>query len=195
VKSCRSCQRETFKDDEYFRNTIVLREDVYDHPAVKALLPTVWRSLSNSKARGLRQSFSKSVRMVNVVTPTGIYVESKPAMDVDLARLNRVASRILRGLFFKVTGSVLPDGYVAQAYQSSGFCPADPDVTAQFLAEIQNVIRRPQTISLGGNVFDCWRGHVEANPHISLWVMVFYKKVSFLGLTGLPEHMPRTGAV
>src|SRR5262245_822652 len=45
VPCCTPCNEEASKDDEYFRLMVAIRQDTGDHPEVKKLLPTIYRSL------------------------------------------------------------------------------------------------------------------------------------------------------
>src|SRR5689334_23286824 len=52
VPSCKKCNSGASKDDEYFRNILVLRKDLEGHPAIQDLLVTVRRSLARPDHRG-----------------------------------------------------------------------------------------------------------------------------------------------
>jgi hypothetical protein len=191
VSACHNCHRVTTKDDEYFRNTIALRDDVYDHPGAKAILPAIWRSLEKPKALGLRKSFVRAVSMVDDFTKSGIYLGKRPAYDVSLDRLNVVASRILRGLFSVVSEARLPSNYGADAYEASGFRAANSQGIDELHEMCRTVLSNPIAIERGDSVFACWWAPTDLDKNTSLWIMAFFKKIAFIGFTGPAERLPK----
>lgn len=93
VPCCLDCNKDTSKDDEYFRMMLVMRRDV-KHPAVPKLLDTVHRGLGKPRKRGMLYGLLRSMRSVSVKTHAGLYIGRAMAYDVDLERLGRVADRI-----------------------------------------------------------------------------------------------------
>ena len=67
VRACMPCNRGASKDDEYFRQCLVLAEQTRGHlEATKGRAP-VFRSLNREVAPGLQASFGQSMRRVTPI--------------------------------------------------------------------------------------------------------------------------------
>ncbi len=181
VPACTDCNTSAKLDDEYFRLMVSMREDVHGEADVQAVLPAVLRSLQNPAAIGFRAGFLRSLCDVNVVTPAGLYTGIRPGYNVNLARMDRVAARIVRGLFYHETGLRLPDGYDAAAYSSDGIRPELHAGLRTVFEPLVNTI--PKSI---GRVFSYWCGFKE-DPNASAWVLLFYRRVLFICMTAPKE--------
>lgn len=188
VKACYGCHDGTNEDDEYFRNTLIMRADMAGNAAVQDLLPAFARSLDNPEAPGLLTSTARSLRHVDVITQGGLYIGKRLAYDVNLRRLTRVAARIVRGLFSKLTDGRLPSDYVVHAYELGGFSPVDRGTADLFRANCSVVLARPPAL-IKGSVFKCWWAPSDKDKHTSMWIMVFFGKAVFFGLTGQESQL------
>ena len=84
VPACPKCHsQQTSRDDEYFRNTLNVREDLSKHPGVLKVQPVVLRSFSNPNKSGMLGEFLKSIRLIEQVTPAGIIIKNKIAASQD----------------------------------------------------------------------------------------------------------------
>lgn len=123
--------------------------------------------------------------MVNILSPSGLYIGRQLGIRVDGSRLKRSIARITKGLYFHVTGEIL-----SPSTSVMGFTPDEfdrEDMKALFTMFVNNLRTFPQT-SIGDGVFS-FRCHVyEVDPSASYWLFVFFDSVGFLGLTG-----PRPG--
>ena len=100
VPSCFPCNNGSSKDDEDFRLKIAIREDIADHPAAKLILPSVLRSLSKPNKKGFTKALVDSMREFECMTPAGLYIGKGATYDVNNDRINSVATRIIKGLFY-----------------------------------------------------------------------------------------------
>lgn len=194
VPSCPECHgqnKEVSKDDEYFRLMLTLREDTFNHPDVEKILPTVFRSLEKPDKVGFAKSLMKTTRQVQVRTPSGLYLGIKPSYDVNLTRLDNVARRIAKGLFYHETGHRLPDRYDVVAYSDSGL----RNVNDTYRQHLETTVIRPLVSNapkiIGDQVFIYWAGYTSEDINKSAWLFVFYERVAFLCLTLLKEEMVR----
>src|SRR5262245_36307104 len=108
VPSCEKCNRRFAKDDEYFRNMILMRQDVADHPVAQVLLPKVRRAYARAEGRGRLVSLVNNLRRVPLRTHSGRYAGQGNLYHIDSDRLDRVVARIIRGLYFHETETRLP---------------------------------------------------------------------------------------
>jgi hypothetical protein len=182
VPACKGCNERASKDDEVFRNLLVTRADVGDHPAANRVLSVVMESLARPQAAGLRRAFTSSLMRVDLFSPGGIYLGTRAGYRVDLKRINRVARRTVTGLFFKRTGRRLPDQYRASVSCLSGV----DSVTPKNLPHLQEVLRllgtEPAT-DIGNGIFSYRFRLSEDDPFGSVWLLVFFGRVIFVGGT------------
>jgi len=189
VPACERCNRQAAKDDEYFRLTLVVRADVSEHPQVIRLLPIVMRSLARKEGVGFSRSIGKSLRRVNAVTKSGILLGPQPGIDVSLNRLNNVAKRIIKGLFYRERGFRLPDTHIADAFQESGI-RLDRDGWSELQRMASIAMQSPPKTIAG--VFEYWFANVDDDPNSIFGVLRFFGRVVFIGWTG-PKHLAPKG--
>ncbi len=183
VPSCRSCNGGASDDDEYFRLMLTLREDTHAHPDVQQLLPVVFRSLTKSNKIGFSRALVQGIRETNVLTRSGLFIGKRPVYDVDLDRLDRVAQRIVKGLFYHEQLSRLPDGYEVSAFSASGLSALDKDLKDHIIKNIVDPILQNTPRTIGNNVFTHRVAFAPEDPNLSVWHLIFYEKVAFLCFT------------
>lgn len=87
---------------------MTFRWDVSDHPAAVGPLQSALRSISKSRAAGLRRLFTDTLQSAPIITRGGVYVEEGARFEVDMNRIYGVVQRIIRGLHYKKTGVPIP---------------------------------------------------------------------------------------
>ena len=193
VPSCEPCNSSASMDDEYFRTMLAMRRQVGNHPEVKSVLPAVLRSLSNPKKKRFTRSFLRTLRKLPVRTPSGLYAGTAGTYNVDLTRLDAVAARIAKGLFYKERGYRLPDNYEARSFSNDGL----RDLDSRTIRDLQETILAPlmaqRTKTIGWEVFEYRVSFAESHPNASAWLFRFYNDVMFLVLTA-PRERDSTGA-
>jgi hypothetical protein len=117
VPSCENCNSGDAEDDEYFRFVIVNAAVCDGQPSVEALRHTITRSLAKPEAVGFRSSLLKSIVFPANHDPSGNYDGPNPSGEVDLARMKRIANRILRAFFFiQTNGRHIPDTHEVMTF-------------------------------------------------------------------------------
>lgn len=193
VLSCRKCNAETSRDDEYFRLALTMRDDAGEDPTVQQLLPVVARSLSKPRKIGFRRSFFRSIGDVEVRTPAGVILGSRKGYRVDLTRLERVVRRTALGLFYHHRSSRLPLSYQMVALASrrvAGFRKEQAEKLRQLVLEPLWAV--PEK-SIGNNVFSYRHVFLDTDPNESAWLMVFFGRVSFVCFSGKPREPSNKG--
>ena len=180
VPSCSDCNVGASKDDEYFRLVLSMRHDTGDHPAVKGVQPSVIRSLGREKAIGLRKAVFDSINLRNVRTKSGICLGQENFIDVDLSRLDRVAARIARGLYFHEFNARLPLDRDVVAYSVDELTGTSE--FEKFKITVKDVTRRKPRI-IGNNVFAYWFQPFQEDANATFWVLLFYERVAFICFT------------
>jgi len=189
VPSCKECHSENkqvSQDDEYFRLMLTLCEDTANHPDVEKILPIVLRSLARPDKVGFAKSLIKNMKKVYVRTQSGLYLGTKTSYDVNLTRLDNVAKRIAKGLFYYETGNRLLDEYEVVAYSESGL----QNITEKVKQHLKEKIVRPLMSNspkiIGKQVFSYRVSFSDTDTNASVWLLVFYKCIAFLCMT-LPK--------
>lgn len=187
VPACRDCHsQQTSRDDEYFRNTLNVREDLSKHPEVLKVQPIVLRSFSKPNKAGMLGEFVKSIRLIEQVTPAGIIIKNKLGFEADMVRIRRVVQRIVIGLFYHHRQHRIPVGYDALIFNEESLqtWPAD------YLNEVNKTILQPLLATKaevrGNGVFSYRFAFHPPDPDTIFWILDFYERARFLGQTVPP---------
>jgi hypothetical protein len=181
VPACLECNNRASKDDEYFRLKVALRDDVGDHTDVQALLPKVLRSLQRPDARGFRSAFLSDIRQAEALTPAGLVVGRRTAYDVDLIRLCRVPTRIVRGLFWHQRKYRLSGSHSVETFALAGF-RGNPSALDALRVNVIGPLLLTRPVEVG-TVFSCWSAFLpDGDGNMSAWLLRFYQRVVFVSL-------------
>lgn len=189
VPSCYSCNSNESADDEYLRLMLSLRDDTFEHSDVQQVLPVVYRSLTKPNKVGFSRALFQSIQERNILTSSGIYIGRRQTYDVDLARLDRVAQRIARGLFYHEQHRILPEQYEVFAFSAAGLSNITKDLKDQIITELVDPLLQQTPKTIGNNVFAYRCSFNPEDNNSSVWHFIFYDKVVFLCFTA-----PRDGA-
>jgi hypothetical protein len=183
VPCCNSCRQTQSFDDEYFKNVVVMRQDVAAHPAGARVLDSVHRALARPQNRRFTTSLLRSVTDVEIRSLEGLYLGRGKTYTVDIQRLDRVMRRTLVGLYFHECRERLPDGHVARVLCADGFNTAPEETRSTFKVLADHALAgRPR--SFGDRVFTYWFQHLSDGSGGTLWAFVVYSSVAFVGFTG-----------
>lgn len=170
-------------DDEYFRLALSFRADVYDHPDAKIALASSMRSLQKPTKKRFSRRFLDGIRTVALQSPAGLHLGTAGAYDVDLARLDRVVCRIVRGLFYHERRSRFPIDGTVRSWADDGLIDLDHQVRARLQRNvIEPTLATPPRV-IGNDVLRYWLAYDEAHEYTGAWVLRFYGKVNFLAVT------------
>jgi len=184
VPACSTCNSSASKDDEYFRLTLCLSEQVGTDANARQNRDTIFRSLERDEAVGFRTALVADIRPVRIRTPTGLDLGTRLGFDVDLQRIFGVVERTVRGLFFHEAKRRLDPNYDVRIFSDDTLIENSPEV----LKELRNTIliplaqKSPTVIANGA--FHYRFQITDEDPSVSVWALSFYEGVSFLGLTG-----------
>ena len=182
VAACTSCHDSFKLDDEYFRLVLAIRRDLPDVPSSSFLREQTMRSLRNPEAVGLRASVRAATSRRSVQSKEGIYLGQVLALKVDAARIIRTADRIIRGMFAKLNGMVLPTSHEAAAVlldlQKNDSALLHPD-----FQEALTFLGSNGTHKVYGNVLDVWAARVEDDEYSSMWFVRLHGAFAFIGYT------------
>lgn len=178
VPSCKSCNEGDSKDDEYFRNILVFREDSGSSASGEAVWVTVRRSLSRPQARRFTLSLANSMFDKPVESPGGILLGSASAIRIDRQRVNHVITRITRGLYAHHFGHMMPRTDKVQVYSEEDINHFPTSVAAMLGELVTTTTSRPHHV-IGDDVFEYCYIRVSDDATSSAWAMRFYSSVYY----------------
>lgn len=183
VPACPKCHAQTSKDDEYFRNTLNIREDLSCHPGVLAVQPTVLRSFSNPNKSGMLAEFLKSIRLMAETSPVGNMTKTKFGFEADMVRIRRVVQRILLGLFYHHRAHRIPAGYDALIFNEESL-KSWPAAHFNYVNEtlLQPLLATKPEVR-GNGVFRYRFAFHPQDPDSTFWILDFYEQARFVGHT------------
>jgi len=178
VRSCKSCNGGDSKDDEYFRDILVFREDSGSTPSGEVLWETVRRSLHRPQARRFTQALANAMFDKEIQTPNGILLGSAPAIQIKRKRINRVITRVTRGLYFKHFGHTMPVSDTLLIY-SDDIVDKFPPAVSDMLGELVTITTSQPHHIFGDNVFEYCYCRVDHDSTCSAWAMRFFSSVYY----------------
>ncbi len=181
VPSCADCNRSASGDDEYIRLVCATRREASQNIGASAAWPTAFRGLSKPRKTGMKMAFLDAVRGAVELTVSGPIFEPA-SYEVDLARLDRVMARTIRGLHWHHRGHRLPDDYEVTVWCLDGVPEGDSAQSLRSIVE-RVVMAEPHKLG-GGDVFE-YRIQRAAGgpPDAAVWLLSVYQSTHFLGLT------------
>lgn len=181
VPSCERCNRSWSKDEDYFRLLLVSRADTKGNPVRDKLFPVVRASLTRKEARGLAISFFNGMQTVERVSPAGLYLGSASLFVGEGQRLDRVAGKIVRGLFYHEMNRRLPPDYRVATIHYSRVGEASPGTRSTMLEFVSAVLAtEPRRF---GSAFVYWFLQSPNGWARSHWVLEFYGSREFYCFT------------
>ncbi len=183
VPACARCNSAASNDDEYFRLSLQVRDQMEDHPDVIRSRPTLLRSLERPQKTGMRNAIMKSIVLADLVTPSGLFVKKQWAIETDTERLRRVVTRIMKGLFFHRRNHRLPDHYEALVFNEESVQKWPVETLNLYNENIIKPILSQPGVTIGNQVFTFRFGFHTTDPDTTFWIFTFYQRASFLGLT------------
>jgi hypothetical protein len=185
VQSCDKCNGGASMDDEYFRLNLSIRNSA-TMPAARPVADTALRGLRRELHSNFRTAFFKGLKEVNLCTKSGSFIERGVAYDVDLTRLSKVVTRIVRGLYFYHYNQRLPDWCEVDTWCLDGLNGIN-GVTAENLTALINRLQSNPVAEIGDGVFKYWHCLSDDGGKIdnfcTVWLLVFYESTAFLGIT------------
>jgi hypothetical protein len=181
------CHHTFSKDDEYFRNSLNFLAFWTSKDARRLWKDKVLPSLKRPQAKGLAQSVIGNIIDIKPVALTdlsGLDVVSSKAIEFDRERINRVVSRIARGLYFKCSGIILQPN-----------SPIECDLNIPELRyERQHEEVKQEFTNVGDDIFRYLGPHtLNDNSQVWFW-FVFYDCVNFISIIETASVVSEGGA-
>ena len=176
VPACTKCNSSFSRDDEYFRDTLIMSKECSEHPQAKELLRRVYRNLEREESKGYRLKLADSLSHCLVEYSPGL---PEPGFEnsIDLQRIGNVVSKTVRGLLWSKTGLRLPESYGIIVVPSFNFDFLPTRLMAQ-VAQVEARERRTESerASIGKGAFEhWWAWTTRESDKRSEWVLRFYE--------------------
>ena len=182
LPTCSTCNSGISQDEEYFR--VCLLSQAYGQTEATNLWNgPVFRSLQRREGR-FRKMLANNISPVAVSVPlytnTGAYVGDGSVLRFSVPRVRRVLEKIVRGLYWKHTGTLI--GNVR--FDIYHF---DPAVRYAPEATLPHLRKLAQTFESGGKVLNYSFAIDQHEPRGSVWWLQFYGKPLFMILTDIRD--------
>lgn len=183
VPACRDCNNQASTDDQYFGVIMSLRDELVDHPSMQAISEKVMRGLHSRHGVKLRNEILRTIRPVQPISQSGLFLPQRYAYSVDYARVENFIRRVTKGLFYKTMGSRLPDDYEVRV-----LIPwAMKERTAKEISLWNEFIYKPMVkvpaMVIGNDEFRFKYLYGTEDPNQTVWLFLFFGKVTFVSLT------------
>jgi hypothetical protein len=185
VPCCTKCNNSFGKDVEYFKNMLLLREDVANQPTVKSLADEVQRALLRREKEKFTSNLLNTTKEVEVVTHAGIYAGKKRAYKIDMDIINAVIQRSIRGLYYSHTKRIIPFDYIIRVVEkklSEGLNNHDKN----FIMKLEKTLSMCKEHSIGNNTIKYKFVVSDGEDFCSLWKATFFENVVFWGAVTTP---------
>jgi hypothetical protein len=128
---------------------------------------------------GLRRKIASGFSYKQLTTPSRIHLGRRMALQFDERRFDRVAQKIVRGLYY---------------FEFKETLPPETEVMTLFLsskARFQTAVKYANQLDWGRRqwpgIFEYRRGRVPCAPRESMWLMRFYGNTYFWAISGADE--------
>lgn len=168
IPACEQCNQHTNLDDEYFRNALVMMFDL-DHPQKQQVFADAVLK-SYEKHPGWITHALSNARIQPLLSSSGLWLENRPVLPLDVERFNRGLLKVVKGLFYLIRSKPFPpSGRIALVGVLNTETKPLIDTIEQSLC--------PPTFNFGDDVFE-WR-FSQTQDQITMWKLIFYRSVAF----------------
>lgn len=172
VPICADCNRLKSKDDGYLRDIIVMDMNCSESiPAQNIFNGAVVRSMRKNHSHAVKTAI-RNFKPEPMFSPTGLFLGMAYSYPVDIVRLNKTLSLIVRGLYYQLVGKRLPNDcqFAVQRLNKAEF-----DEHWEHLSENNcNEVRQ-----LGDDIFACIFMHATEENVVSHSWLWFYNCVCY----------------
>lgn len=176
VPSCQDCNLGRSDDDEWFRMIVANRDDLRENQDVQSLLKDIFRSWERPEAFKKLKAITTSLIDMPLFTSDGQYLGNHTVIKVDKERMSEYLKQLIRGLFYHETKTRLTEKVRIGISINFEITPSLQEQAGQYLKG------KPFQV-VGNGLFKYVWNHIEDDPTTGVWLLVFYNKVPFLGIT------------
>jgi hypothetical protein len=181
VPACLKCNSSFSVDDDYFLN-IALDWGASESSDGKGVVGRRLSSMRRAEGRNVWRPFFAKLEAVEVCSPGGLFLANSFAFSLDIGRLIRTVNRIIRGLYFDVTKSLLPVGDYTRAMLFSQYVEKNKE-DPEAIEPMRFIPGLPGRM-IGDATFEFRFCLLDQDSFSSFWYLEFYRRFGFVGKTG-----------
>ncbi len=181
VPSCRPCNVNASKDDEYLRLVLAMREDVTEIADAREAWMASLRGLALPEKSRWLATIKRNITYKDRFHE-GLYLGRASAYNVDLTRLCGSMERIVKGLYWSEFGCRVPDGYTVVTYTLDSFDLTDLHALI-WLNGAADAALSGRLREIGGQVFQFAVIRDSTDAGVSMWLIRIYRRVYFFAVT------------
>jgi hypothetical protein len=166
VPSCGECNDAKKDDDEYLRDLLVIDIENAGISTIEGPLKQKMLRAADRNRSLLARDIRSKTRYVPVHSPGGLYLGHAFSVPLDYERANRLFSRIVRGLHFKIYGRRLPDDCKFEVRRTH---PQYKQYVVDTLYQMG--VRQSRSI---GDSFQCMHAVDAKDATITYWLLRFF---------------------
>ena len=178
VLSCDGCNQGSSKDDEYFR-LIAMAANTSIHPTAAEAALAFGRSMERPQAAKFKDTLSKSIFGLPVVVDGK--EEILPHMALDFYRLDNIALKVTKGLFYHSKGYPVPKNYKVlganlDLFMEYAFDKGNPEkgIAEVIATYLMPKISEVKPVIIGNDVFAYQEYYDNDDVNTSFVLMTFY---------------------
>jgi hypothetical protein len=166
VPSCFACNQGFQRDEEYFLGVITFTEAGVSQEAKKLWDQKLGRMYTKNK--GLRRAIANSLGVTQLVTPAGLYLGRRFAVEPDWKRIRNYFNKIVKGLYY---------------FEFNQPLPSSVEIRSLMLTDKQKAEEVNANVAIGQRgwkgVFEYKRNRLPNSPADSLWLFLIYDTLLF----------------
>lgn len=187
VPSCKKCNSEASKDDEYFKIVLSMRYDTYEYSSAKENWPSILRSFKRPESIRLKNQVFETLKEVDLYTPAGIFIGKSGTYLASMTRVEKVLERIIKGLYFKEKEKRLSDNSELKFLMLNEL-PKLVEEDKLIVYKILNLINTIEPQHIGNDAFAYKIRYLDDNDKGFGAILTFFKFISFL-IIAFPEEV------
>lgn len=187
VPACDPCNAGSSEDDEHLKAYFALGYEAERTPALDKIRASVTRALVREDFGGLKESFARRISFQYLPGVGGTVLTLQPRLTPDRKRVHGVIAKSVRGLFYYVTGRILPpevEVLVVADHQADKMPPLGQRAVQRWV----HIARSGVTGRRGEGVFGYALRVTDDNPNSFAAGVIFYRSFSFIAAAVSPNH-------
>lgn len=143
------------------------------------------RGLKRTESAGFYKSIMNSIKKQDLKIQNGIYLGKISTYDINMERVNNVTDRVIQGLYFKITGNSIPEGYdhFSTIYRRDNIDKQSEKAFQMFINTLA-----PEKENKVGDVFSYRFKQMDFDSDTCLFYFSIYANFEFFGMVSKIEE-------
>jgi hypothetical protein len=181
VPACEACNSGFGQLDDYARFVLITTENKESRTR-KDLIPTVRRYAEREESSRQLAKFYESLETGLLRNDAGVFVE-RQMFEVEGAKMDAFAIRVIKALFYRESGRRLPAGYVVKPihYRQIPELDARGELNREFFVFIMERLQQSARRRQWGDVFGySWVQWPPDDVNATWWLLSLYDKAQYV---------------